>query len=268
MKNFIGVLMVVLMSMGVAFADGQENVPITVSTTAPATYADGTVVRPGEFFALVWVKDAGTAVAFQADGTLSAPAGDAELIAAGPWANKDGWLWPLRGYVIPKALQAKGGELRLLVLDTRKADGSLFSDYSVTAQNDAVLRETEGRASLPVAVSASDAVAGFALDNGKSAIGGVGAIRVASPSVLPPNVPKPEIVATRFEGEGANRKMILTVKKTAWYLQYNAAMGATPETIGGKVAEQVKDGKATADETIEIAVPANGDKGFVKVIRN
>ena len=268
MNKLIVSMAVAFAALCAAFGDGQENVPVTICTRAPATYADGTTVKPGEFFALVWAKTAATEVSFLADGTLAASAGEAELIAAGPWANQEGKLWLPRGYVIPNELKEKGGELRLLTLDTRTADGSLFTGYTVDKANDAVLRETDGRVALPVAVNACDPIAGFALDGAKSAITGVGEIRVSTASALPPNTPQPEIVATRFEGEGANRKMILTVKKTAWYVQYNAAKGAALDALEAKAAEQPQNGKASADETIEIVVPAADDKGFFKVIRN
>ena len=265
-KTLIGIAAALAGTM--VFA-GQENVPITISTMAPAVYADGTTVKQGEFFALVWVKDAETEVSFAADGSLAAPEGAAEILIAGPWANEVGWLWSPRSYTIPAAVAAKGGELRLLVLDTRKADGTLFGGYELDKSGCVVLAD-DGKA-LPVAVNAGDPIANLVLGSNISTISGVGEIKVASVSALPPNAPQSEIVATRFEGRGKDRKMVLTVKNTAWYAKYNAAKSASPDAIGNeKAADKPVDGKASPDETIDVSVPAPEDENaaFIKIIRN
>lgn len=266
-KTLIGIA--AALAGALAFGEGQENVPITISTKAPAVYADGTTVKQGEFFALVWVKDAATEVSFAADGSLVAPEGAAEILIAGPWADKDGWLWRPRSYTIPAAITAKGGELRLLVMDTRKADGALFGGYELDESGCAVLAD-DGKA-LPVAVNAGDPITNLVLGSNISTISGVGEIKVASMSALPPDAPQSEIVATRFEGTGKDRKMVLTVKNTAWYAKYNAAKGASPDAIGTeKAADKPVDGKASPDETVDVSVPAPEDESaaFIKIIRN
>ena len=265
-KILIGITSALVSAL--AFGEGQENVPITISTKAPAVYADGTTVQKGEFFALVWAKSATTEVSFAADGSLVAPEGDADILIAGPWADEDGWLWRPRSYTVPASVTAKGGELRLVVLDTRNADGTLFGGYELDDSGCAVL--ADGGKALPVAVNAADSITNLVLGSNIATISGVGEIKVNSVSALPPDAPQSEIVATRFEGEGKERKMILTVKNTAWYAKYNAAKGSSPDAIGtDKVAKPV-DGKASPDETIDVAVPAPADENaaFIKIIRN
>ena len=50
-----------------AFADGDDNVAVLVSTTGPDRYLGGEVVMDGECYALVWSKD-GVFEGFTADG--------------------------------------------------------------------------------------------------------------------------------------------------------------------------------------------------------
>lgn len=261
-KTLIGIAAALAGMMVLA---SQELTPLRFKTTEPATYADGEPVCSGELVALVWVKDAETPVNFRADGSLDADAETAKLLMAISSVGADGKVaWT---QFDPPAEYRKSGELRFIILDTRNASGTLndISDKLVdgwVALNDGV---------LPVAVNGFDVVTNYTAGGESQSFKFGGAVEVASVSALPPDAPQAEIVATRFEGEGKDRKMVLTVKNTAWYAKYNAAKGTTPDAIGTeKAAVKPVDGKTSPVETIDIAVPApaNEDKAFIKVIRN
>ena len=104
---------------------GQDNLLATFSTQGPDRYADGTVVKDGECYALVWTK---TGAAFAGITVTGEAVGDQDLnrvLCIAPLA-KDGRC-PDVVVEVDKlvAVQwAEGGTFSLHLLDTRKADGT------------------------------------------------------------------------------------------------------------------------------------------------
>ena len=65
MKKLICAMLVAAASA--AFADGDDNIAVLVSTTGPDCYQNGATVLDGECYALVWSRD-GVFEGFTADG--------------------------------------------------------------------------------------------------------------------------------------------------------------------------------------------------------
>ena len=69
-----------LLACGIAFA-GMEDQVLRFSTPGPDRYADGSVVRDGECYALVWSPKGQAFAGFNADGT-AVSANDRVVLAA------------------------------------------------------------------------------------------------------------------------------------------------------------------------------------------
>ncbi len=250
MKKTIG--MALAMAAAVCFGEAQNDLRVTFSTTGKDCYKDGATVLDGEFYALVW--SAGEFGGFTADG--SAASSSDKVLATVPFA-KDGRLGFTK-YLIDAAdkEQYATGSFSVILLDTRKADGTLA----------APLVGADGL-KKPAAVNGwvATATVGVAEAAASASLGVASPVTISSASALPDDAPQPVITGVRKEGDF----LILTVKGTAAYLRYNVAGGATPDAIGtAGTAEAPKDGAATTEDTIELKVPAKGESGFYKVIRN
>ncbi|MCR5414073.1 MAG: hypothetical protein K6F50_05020 [Kiritimatiellae bacterium] len=249
MKKVIG--MALAMAAAVCFGEAQNDLRVTFSTTGKDCYKDGTTVLDGEFYALVW--SAGEFGGFAADGSAVSSAD--KVLATVPFA-KDGKLGFTK-FLIPAAEKADyaTGSFSVILLDTRKADGTLAEPVVVDGMR------------VPAAVNGwvATATVGVAEAAASASLGVASPVAIASASALPEDAPTPVITGVRKEGDF----LILTVKGTAAYLRYNVAGGATPDAIGTVgTAEDPKDGAASTEDTIELKVPAKGESGFYKVIRN
>lgn len=107
----------VSMMASFAFADA-ANTLITFSTPGPDTYADGTTVKDGEIYALVWSAD-GNFDGFTANGG-AADTND-KVIFKAPLA-KDGRCG-LTLFQIDSKVAPQGGEYAVYLLDTRAGNG-------------------------------------------------------------------------------------------------------------------------------------------------
>ncbi len=233
----------------------QNDMRVLFNTKGPDTYKDGSAVLDGEFYALVWSPAGMVFGGFKADGSLVNEAD--ELVAAVPFAK--GGRLPLTKKQVSAADVAHyaAGSFAVILLDTRKADGTLAEAAEVDGKK--APAAVNGWETAEVA-SAGDAALYAALDVPAG-------IRLENASAIPDDAPKPVITGVRKEGDF----LILTVKGTAAYLRYNIAGGETPDAIGseGKAAAAA-DGAADEDTEIELKVPvdANAKSGFFKVIRN
>lgn len=233
-------------SAAACFAGEQNDLRVTFSTRGTDKYADGSIVLDGEFYALVWSP--AEFQGFKADGSTVSEAD--EVIATVPFAK--GGRLPLTLAEIDAADASKyeDGAFSVLLLDTRNAAG-----------------EVEADAKAPSAVNGYATTATVTLEEAaaSASLGVASPVQVSVASAVPADAPKPVITGVKKDG----KYLILTVKGTAAYLRYNVAGGATPDAVKetGK-ADAPKDGAATADDTIELKVPAEGNSGFYKVIRN
>lgn len=268
-KTMVGMMMA--MAGALAFAAEQNDFRLTLSTKGVDSYAAApkTAVLDGEFYALVWTKDAATPVVFNADGTVK---GEAELVVSGPWA-KGGKC----GYVlhqIPAADMARyaGGTFRLVALDTRKADGTL-AGYDRDADGYAHPKMVNGY-SVVCAMTSDAAILSSVLDLSAP-------ILISQASEVPEGTPQPVVTGATLREGASGREFVIRVKGTSPYLNYTAAAvfaggkaeNGEAEKVEADSSPLVKDGTSSStgasdpDVEIEIVVPATGDMGLFQIIR-
>lgn len=225
-----------------AFA-GMDNLRIMFSTPGTDTYADGTSVKAGERYALVWKANADDAFAISADGTTSG--GRIVLVyetrADGRctpvlFQADDGWM-AANGY--------SGGTWAVYLLDTRLAKGG----YAPL-----------GADGLPTVVNASG-LAADALLRQSSATDLTGGLSSVEPTAIPQGVTAPVVESIEVKGAFVE----ITVGNTSPSLVYTLASGAEPGSLAA-------DGDATAENgdvaaSITIVAPKKDGGAFFKVIR-
>ena len=238
------------LTLGTAFA-AENDAVVVYSTKGPDTYADGSVVRNGECYALVWVKSGAAFAGINADGTAVDAAANA-IVAITAIATNG--CCPTVGFQIPadRATAYAGGTYSLCVLDTRGANGEVLgldADGKVRAVNGWGLVED---------ASVSVTAGGLAMKSGAS-------VQSATESEVPETTPQPQIKSFRVE----NGYAYITVAQTVSYLKYNVSRGETPDAIGVEAGD-VKCGEAVqGDENgdVTIVVPVGEYVGFFRVGR-
>lgn len=256
-KILIG--MMVMLSGAMVLAAEQNDFRLTFSTKGKDVYSaePKTTILDGEFYALVWSETANTPIVFNADGTIK---GEAELVAAGPWA-KDGKC----GYVlhtIPAAEMQRyaGGVFSLVALDTRKADGTL-SGYERDASGAARPRMVNGYFTIcSIACDAARLSSVLDIDS---------PISISETSAVPEGTPKPEITGMKMRKGAKGMEMVLKVKGTSAYLNYTAtSVGLCGEENGAQVeGVTATTGAANPNDEVEIVVPATEKMQLFKVNR-
>lgn len=256
MKNLL--LMAAVLMTSLTFGAAQNDLRLMFWSNGPDKYQDGSVVADGEMYALVWVKDGAEFAGFKADGSLAGD-GAAELLACGPWALNGGCRPVLHLIAADDAPKYADGSYRLVVLDTRNADGTV-SAPAHDADGKVVLTVVNGSQSV---AETAGRVAGLSADL-KSASG----ILIDAPSAVPADAPRPQITGLEMVTVNGQRMMRLTVRNTVPYLRYKAAAvdvgsAAAVEATGAPV-----NGADGDDREVEVLIPAEGNSGFYKVIRN
>lgn len=244
-----------MMALAAATTVFADRVTLSYFSLGPDAYADGKAVLEGEYYALVFVKDGATFAGFNANGTLVDPA-NSTVLEMGPWAK----AWASAGVgCAPHNIQPEredaakyvDGSIRLYVLDTRTAEGTLSG---TTADG------------LPAIVNGYGEAADVKFDFAQSASinaqpGETAKATVAS--AVPADAPTPKITGFTVK----NGYAYLTVENTVPYLQYNIAAGGKPDSlVNTKAAEAPKGGDAA--KAIELKVPLTDGAKFFKVNRN
>lgn len=213
---------------------------ITFGTMGPDKYMDGTTVKDGECYALVWTKTGATFAGLTADG--KAVGDDSVVIVFAPLAK--GGCCPKTLFQIDTALASKysDGTFALYLVDTRLANGKLGVDSK----------------GLPIAVNGWGEVK--VEGEGEEAAGY--AVAVTKKSEVPAGTPQPTITAIKVIGDN----VYLTVKNTVPYLQYTAK----EVTVGGDVSGAPLSAATQGDADAEITViaPKKGNSGFYSIARN
>lgn len=244
MKKIISLFLMVLASVG-AVAD-VNDVVVGYSSKGLDRYADGSVVRDGECYALIYTKPGATFAGFKVDGTLVDPNVD-DVAAVAPLA-KDGACRPV-AFVLPSDYVTKhaGEKVAVYLLDTRCANGEpaglsngqLVRVNRYSAVPDAGL---SFRASLQSAPSPAMDPRTFCAD------------QAADTSAVPvPTITKVEVV------DGVMR---VHVAKTVGCVTYGLLGGAKPDTLENSVAEQNVDGNASGE--IVLAMPMGENAKFAR----
>jgi len=211
---------------------------ITFGTMGPDKYMDGTTVKDGECYALVWTKTGATFAGLTADG--KAVGEDSVVIVFAPLAK--GGCCPKTLFQIDTALASKysDGTFALYLVDTRLANGKLGVDSK----------------GLPIAVNGYGEVGGDVLGAPSSVVA------VTKKSEVPAGTPQPTITAIKVIGDN----VYLTVKNTVPFLQY----AAKEVTVGGDVSGAPLSAATQGDADAEITViaPKKGNSGFYSIARN
>ena len=250
-----------VLALAAAFAANAEvdDVRLTFYTKGPDTYKDGTAVKDGEFYALVWVAKGAAFQGFSADGTLVAKEGN-ELIAAVPFAENGHLAFCAKLIAASDMARYEGGTFELVMLDTRNADGTVSAAKRVGDTGAWELAAVNGY--QPIAsVTPQAAFLSTALDIASP-------IRIASVSAVPADAPQPVITSTKMRRGPNGPEMVIRVKGTAAYLRYTAAavgLGGTAEAPAeGATAAN---GSADPDGEIEIVIPAKDKSGYFGIVR-
>ena len=242
-----------------------DDARLTFYTKGPDTYGDGTLVRDGEFYALVWVAKGAAFQGFNADGTLVAE-GANELIAAVPFAENGHLAFSAKLIAASDMRRYEGGTFELVMLDTRNADGTVSAAKRVGETGAWELAAVNGY--QPIAsVTPQAAALSTALDIDSP-------IRIGFTSEVPEGTPQPVITGMTMRQGVNGPEMAIKVKGTAAYLRYTAAavdlggMRSAASADGTEtVSSTASNGADNPDDEIEIVVPATDKSGFFNVIR-
>ena len=223
-----------------AFA-GMDNLRIMFSTPGTDTYADGTEVKAGERYALVWKADADDVFSISADGTTSG--GRIVLVyetrADGRctpvlFQADDGWM-AKNGY--------GGGTWAVYLLDTRLAKGG----YAPL-----------GADGLPTVVNASGLAADALLRQSSAT---ATAVASGEATKVPDGVTAPVVESIEIKGAFVE----ITVGNTSPSLIYTLASGAAPDSLSADGSASAENGDVAA--SITIVAPKKEGGAFFKVIR-
>ena len=228
-----------------AFADGDDNVTVLVSTKGPDRYLGGEVVMDGECYALVWSKD-GVFEGFTADG---APIDANDRVVNVGAVARNGRCKAAYEVKASLADELANGVYAVFLLDTRVTEGGVtrprgFVDGKLVALNG------YGEVADGVAISAG---------TGCAVVGGGSEGKSVSVFAEPADgVEQPQV--TRIVPEGD--MMAIYVKGLKGYMRVRS--GKTLALSDG-VTPAVP---TEASEEIKLLVPKTGSSGFYKVIRN
>lgn len=234
-----------------------DDARLSFETKGPDRYQDNTVVVDGEFYALVWAAAGSSFKGFVADGSLVDAAAN-RVVAYAPFA-KDGHLPFVKLQLTTTEMAGyAGGSFELLLLDTRKADGSL-----------AAARVGENGLKSPAVIHGYQSVASVSVAAATlaSALDVASPIRIATDSVVPEGTPKPQIVSTFLRSGKNGQEFVIRVKGTSAYLRYAATAVAADGSAKGQTAANaaVADGAGDPEQEIELVYPASGSSGLFKV---
>ena len=242
----------------------EEDVLVTFSTRGPDRYADGTSVKAGEVYALVWVRDGHAFAGVDLNGE-AVDAANSAVVMAHPLAREKVVRGETRGYCPPTLFQVPAdfaathadGAYALCLLDTRvsSASGLAPSGDPRRVQGWGLVEGARIRC-------ASGATAAGAL-----AAGAPDGTTAGAASALPAgeDVPQPRITKI----EMAEDHVALKVTGTSPRLLYNVATGATPgRRDRAYAAAAPQGGRSHAHEELTLIVPRRAGQNFFRVVRN
>ena len=249
-----------------AFAYGSMQDKLTrFSTPGPDRYADGSVVRDGECYALVW-SPAGTAFSgFNADGTPISS--NDRVVLAGELAQ--GGRCPEAIFQIPASVyeELKGGEWAVCLVDTRTVNG-----VPAGVRNGKPLRVNRwgiiaggvnitdaGSSKLRLAAAPAGGTRSVASDDDLGST--TQPVRANNISAVPPNLLPPQITAI----EVTDGEVWLAVDGTVPYLDYTIISGEKPNDLKTDYFSEVVEGDGRSE--IAIGTIQSAKRRFFKVKR-
>ena len=264
MKNAkITGMVAIMLGSALAYGSMQDKLA-RFSTPGPDRYADGSVVRDGECYALVWSPAGMVFSGFNADGT--AVSSRDRVVLAGALAL-DGRCRDAV-FQIPAAEYAElqGGEWAVCLVDTRTTAG-----VPAGVQDGKPLRVNRwgiisggvditeaGSSNLRLAAAGGASLASAAPDGTRSVASGA---RANNLSAVPPNLAPPRITDIEV-GDG---EVWLAVEGTVPYLYYTIVSGETPNNLKADYFSEVVEGDGTSE--IAIGTVKSAKRRFFKVKR-
>ena len=241
-KSLMAVLAVAATSVALA---GQDNMLATFSTKGPDCYADGTVVKDGECYALVWTHTNAVFQGITVDGKAVGSQDENRVLCIAPLA-KDGHCREVVVEVnkVLADLYAGSGTFSLHLLDTRTAADGTPGGVDAGVNGFGAAQE--------FTLSASEQFQSVTATN---------AALVATATVLPASIPQPKIKSIEVK----NGIVRLTVERTSKMVRYGVSSGATPNALASDPDFAPQDGDDAGDIVIE--APAKGNSGFFSVGR-
>ena len=237
-------------AMSAAAFAGMNNVVISFSTPGIDRYSDGTVVRDGEKYALVWTPDNGTFDGINANGKA---AGESSKVVASVPAALNGRCQRVQFQVDEDyvASNFKGGTWSVVMLDTRV--------FRFDGEGKVVL--VDGKRDV-VSVGDGNPVIGYGVvgvpqiaKGGE--VGTAGGVAAAS-SVAASDAPAPKVDKIDFD-ENDNVRVWISSAKSAF--KYDLMAGDTP----AEVTKTADSGYGTATDTLILVTPKKSGGEFFKV---
>ena len=228
-----------------AFA-GMDNIVVSFSTVGPDTYADGTTVRDGEVYALVWTPSDAEFAGIGADGEAVAPS-----VVVKKAAKAKNGRCPYIAFQILEEDAAKynGGTWGVYLLDTRK-----YASDPVTGIIDTSKEPTVGDASIVNGYGVVKTFQGSSTANASSST----AINAATVSVVPDLGADLKVTDISVDAENVT----LTVTGSMSCLRYGVKSGGDPASLTESEPDRYgKDGEMT------IVIPKKSGAQFFKVNR-
>ena len=260
--NILAVLAVLWCSAS-AYGSMQDKLA-RFSTSGPDRYTDGSIVRDGECYALVWSPAGTTFSGFNADGTPVSATDRVVLagaLAQGGRCRDAVFQIPAQDYE-----ELQGGEWAVCLVDTRMMNGVpagvrdgkplrvnrwgiISGGVNITEAGSSNLRLMSGGPR-----------AGATETSGGTRFGASG-VRANNLSAVPPNLLPPQISAIDV-GDG---EVWLAVDGTVPYLSYTIISGEHPNDLKEDYFSEVVDGDASSE--IAIGTLQSVKRRFFKVKR-
>ena len=251
--NILVVLAVVCCS-AVAYGSMRDKLA-RFSTSGPDRYTDGTVVRDGECYALVWSPAGTTFSGFNADGTPVSSTDRVVLagaLALGGKCRDAVFQIPAKDYE-----ELQGGEWAVCLVDTRMVNG-----VPAGVQDNKPLRVNRwGIISGGVNITEAGSSSLRLMSGGTRSVASALPVRANNLSAVPPNLLPPQITAIEV-GDG---EVWLGVGGTVPYLSYTIMSGETPNDLKEDYFSEVVDGDANSE--IAIGTVKSVKRRFFKVKR-
>lgn len=228
------------------------------STPGPDRYADGSIVRDGECYALVWSPTGTTFSGFNADGT---PVSSRDRVVLAGALAQDGKCRDSIFQIPATEYEAlKDGEWAVCLVDTRNLAGA-----PTGVRNGKPLRVNRwgiisGGVNITEASSTKPRLA--AADGGRGATALPASVaRATNLSAVPQNLLPPQITAI----EVSDGEVWLAVDGTVPYLDYTIVSGKTPNDLKTDYFSEVVEGEAGGE--IAIGTVKSPARRFFKVKR-
>lgn len=244
-----------------AFGSVQDKLA-RFSTPGPDRYSDGSIVRDGECYVLVWSPTGTTFSGFNADGT---PVSSNDRVVLAGALAQDGRCRDAMFEIPAKEYEAlEGGEWAVCLVDTRRVDGvpAGVKDGKPVRVNRWGIVSNGAKISDAGSIRTrlASASVGVRRVEDNAPYQAVGA-RAGNLSAVPPNLAPPRITAIEI----ADGEVRLAVEGTVPYLDYTLISGEKPNDLKTDYFSEVVEGDARSG--IAIGTVKSPKRRFFKVKR-